>query len=35
MTVAENYILDSYHKEPYSKHGIFNLKAVASGRLRA
>jgi simple sugar transport system ATP-binding protein len=28
MTVAENYILDSYHKAPYSKRGIFNLKAV-------
>jgi ABC-type uncharacterized transport system ATPase subunit len=28
MTVAENYILDSYHKPPYSKRGIFDLKAV-------
>ena len=28
MTIAENYILDSYHKEPYSKRGIFDLKAV-------
>jgi simple sugar transport system ATP-binding protein len=28
MTVAENYILDSYHKAPYSNHGIFDLKAV-------
>jgi len=28
MTIAENYILDSYHKAPYSKHGIFDLKAV-------
>ncbi len=28
MTIAENYILDSYHKAPYSKNGIFNLKAV-------
>jgi simple sugar transport system ATP-binding protein len=28
MTVAENYILDSYHKAPYSKNGIFDLKAV-------
>jgi len=28
MTVAENYILDSYHKAPYSKRGIFDLKAV-------
>ena len=28
MTVAENYILDSYHKAPYSKNGVFDLKAV-------
>jgi ABC-type uncharacterized transport system ATPase subunit len=28
MTIAENYILDSYHHEPYSKRGVFNLKAV-------
>jgi simple sugar transport system ATP-binding protein len=28
MTIAENYILDTYHEEPYSKRGIFNLKAV-------
>jgi ABC-type uncharacterized transport system ATPase subunit len=28
MTIAENYILDTYHEEPYSKNGIFNLKAV-------
>ena len=28
MTIAENYILDSYHKEPYSKNGIFDLDAV-------
>ena len=28
MTVAENYILDSYHKQPYSKNGIFDLTAV-------
>jgi simple sugar transport system ATP-binding protein len=28
MTIAENYILDSYHKAPYSKNGIFDLKAV-------
>ena len=28
MTIAENYILDSYHKAPYSKRGIFDLKAV-------
>lgn len=28
MTVAENYILDSYHHQPYSKNGIFDLGAV-------
>jgi simple sugar transport system ATP-binding protein len=28
MTVAENYILDTYHREPYSKGGVFDLKAV-------
>ena len=28
MTVAENYILDSYHQAPYSKWGIFDLDAV-------
>jgi general nucleoside transport system ATP-binding protein len=28
MSVAENYILDSYHKAPYSKRGIFDLEAV-------
>jgi ABC-type uncharacterized transport systems, ATPase components len=28
MTVAENYILDTYHREPYSKHGLFDLNAV-------
>ena len=28
MTVAENYILDTYHEQPYSKNGIFDLKAV-------
>ena len=30
MTVAENYILDSYHREPYSRRGIFDLGAVAA-----
>ncbi|HSL98253.1 MAG TPA: ABC transporter ATP-binding protein [Candidatus Deferrimicrobiaceae bacterium] len=29
MTVADNYILDSYHRAPYSKRGVFDLKAVA------
>jgi general nucleoside transport system ATP-binding protein len=29
MTVAENYVLDSYHREPYSKGGRLNGKAIA------
>jgi simple sugar transport system ATP-binding protein len=28
MTVAENYILDTYHREPYSRRGVLNLKAI-------
>jgi ABC-type uncharacterized transport system ATPase subunit len=28
MTVAENYMLDSYHHEPYSRRGVFNEAAV-------
>ena len=28
MSVAENYILDTYHRQPYSRRGVFNLKAV-------
>jgi general nucleoside transport system ATP-binding protein len=28
MTVAENYILDTYHREPYSRRGSFNRQAV-------
>ncbi len=28
MTVAENYILDTYHREPYSRRGITNPKAI-------
>ena len=28
MTVAENYILDSYHREPYSRNGTFDLPTV-------
>jgi ABC-type uncharacterized transport system ATPase subunit len=31
MTVAENYILDTYHRLPYSKRGVFDLKAVNEG----
>jgi ABC-type uncharacterized transport system ATPase subunit len=29
MSVAENYILDTYHREPYSKRGVFDMAAVA------
>jgi general nucleoside transport system ATP-binding protein len=29
MSVAENYILDSYHRLPYSRRGIFDLKSVS------
>jgi ABC-type uncharacterized transport system ATPase subunit len=28
MSVAENYVLDTYHREPYSKRGVLDLKAV-------
>jgi len=28
MTVAENYVLDSYYRAPYSKNGVFDLEAV-------
>jgi simple sugar transport system ATP-binding protein len=28
MSVAENYILDTYHREPYSRRGVLDLKAV-------
>jgi ABC-type uncharacterized transport system ATPase subunit len=28
MTVAENYILDAYHRPPYSRRGVMDLKAV-------
>src|SRR5262245_24666667 len=28
MTIAENYILDSYYRAPYSKNGVFDLEAV-------
>ncbi len=30
MTVADNYILDTYHREPYSRRGVFDLQAVAA-----
>ena len=29
MTVSENFILDTYHREPYSKRGSLNAKAIA------
>ena len=29
MTVAENFILDTYHREPYSRRGSLNAKAIA------
>ena len=28
MSVAENYILDTYHREPYSRRGVLDLEAV-------
>jgi ABC-type uncharacterized transport system ATPase subunit len=28
MTIAENYVLDSYYRAPYSKRGVFDLDAV-------
>jgi len=31
MSIAENYILDTYHREPYSRWGIFDLDAVRAG----
>ena len=34
MTVAENYILDTYHRAPYSRRGVFDRKAVSAGAAR-
>jgi simple sugar transport system ATP-binding protein len=31
MSVAENYILDTYHRAPYSRRGIMDLEAVKRG----
>jgi len=31
MSVAENYILDSYHRAPYSTRGALQAKAIAGG----
>jgi simple sugar transport system ATP-binding protein len=28
MSVAENYVLDTYHRRPYSSRGILDLKAI-------
>jgi general nucleoside transport system ATP-binding protein len=28
MSVAENYVLDTYHREPYSRRGILDLNAI-------
>jgi simple sugar transport system ATP-binding protein len=28
MSVAENYILDTYHRPPYSRRGVLDLKAI-------
>ena len=34
MTVAENFILDTYHREPYSRHGSLQAKAIEDGAER-
>jgi general nucleoside transport system ATP-binding protein len=34
MTVAENYILDTYHRAPYSRRGVFDRSAVKAGAAR-
>ncbi len=28
MTVAENFVLDTYHREPYSRHGNLDARAI-------
>jgi general nucleoside transport system ATP-binding protein len=35
MTVAENFILDTYHREPYSARGILDAGAIAEGAATA
>jgi ABC-type uncharacterized transport system ATPase subunit len=30
MSVAENYILDTYHRPPYSRRGVLDIKAINS-----
>ncbi len=34
MTVAENYILDTYHRAPYSRSGILDAAAIREGAAR-
>ncbi len=34
MTVAENFILDTYHREPYSRRGSLNAVAIKEGAER-
>jgi ABC-type uncharacterized transport system ATPase subunit len=31
MTISENFILDTYHREPYSRRGWLNAGAIADG----
>jgi simple sugar transport system ATP-binding protein len=35
MSVAENFILDTHHREPYSKGGRLNLRAIEDGAATA
>ncbi|MHB8890926.1 MAG: ABC transporter ATP-binding protein [Candidatus Limnocylindrales bacterium] len=35
MTVAENFILDTYHRQPYSRHGSLQATAIKEGAERA
>ena len=35
MTVAENFILDTYHREPYSRRGRLNAGAISEGAATA
>ena len=35
MTVAENFILDTYHREPYSRRGSLQATAIKEGAERA
>jgi ABC-type uncharacterized transport system ATPase subunit len=31
MTIAENYILDTYHRAPYSRNSVFDRSAIEAG----